>query len=86
MPLGGGVRLGGEFPAGDFSVRGRRLFFQAFARLHPSAVSNLRPVSRAGDFLLDASVVPKEVDAPSPDQRSLGSSSTSRQWLVPRSG
>ena len=48
MPQGGGTRLGGEFQAGDFSVRGRRLFFQAFARLHPEAVSDLQKLAETG--------------------------------------
>ncbi len=45
MPQGGGTRLGGEFQAGDFSVRGRHLFLDAFARLHPEAVETLRQLA-----------------------------------------
>ena len=48
MPRGGGTRLGGEFQAGDFSVRGRRLFLEAFARLHPEAVKHLQQIAEAG--------------------------------------
>ena len=42
MPQCGGTRLGGEFQVGDVSVRGRKLFFEAFARLHPEAVEALQ--------------------------------------------
>ena len=49
MPQGGGTRLGGEFQAGDFSVRGRHLFLDAFARLHPEAVKTLRQLAKGRD-------------------------------------
>jgi len=48
MPQKGGTRLGGEFQVGDISARRRKWFFEAFARLHPKAVSDLQRLAETG--------------------------------------
>jgi len=93
MPQGGGTRLGGEFQVGDVSVRGRRLFFEAFARLHPEAVSDLQTLAQTGtDDQVDAFCeeynlwcVPRKAwlapdEQTAPDWLRLGVRDTVRIW------
>ncbi len=94
MPQGGGTRLGGEFQAGDFSVRGRYLFFEAFARLHPEAVDTLQRLAEGSgnddaidDFCEKYHLwcIPREqwlnpAEPPPPDWLRVGVRDTVRIW------